>query len=238
MASYHHQVSSGKKGSALRHALYIARQGQFGDRDDLVSVEYGNLPSWSPDDPFRFFAAGDKYERANGAVYREHVIALPSELNDEQRNDLVDQLIQEIAGCAPHLSAVHRNKSSLEGVDNLHLHLMTSDRVDDGIERSPEKYHMRANAPHPELGGCKKRSGGRSPWELGVELAQIKKRSAELQNEALRKAGVDARVDHRSLKEQGIDRMPERHQGQARIRSMSAEERKAYVDARCTRKGV
>lgn len=232
MASYHHQVSSGKKGSALRHARYIARQGQFGDRDDLVSVEYGNLPPWCENDPFRLFAAADKYERKNGSVYREHVIALPSELNHEQTKDLVGDLIKEIAGEAPHLSAVHRNESSLEGADNLHLHLMTSDRVDDGIERTPEQYHKRANALHPELGGCKKRSGGKSPWELGAELTSIKKRSAELQNEALMKAGIDIRVDHRSHKERGIEREPERHLGQSRIRNMSTKERDDYVAQR------
>lgn len=232
MASYHHQVSSGKKGSAKRHALYVARQGQFRDRDDLVSVEFGNLPPWAGDNPFYYFGEADKYERANGAVYREHVIALPSELNAEQKRELVGKLVQEVAGDAPYLCAVHANKSSLEGADNDHAHVMISDRVDDGIDRSPQEYFMRANPLHPELGGCKKRSGGKPPWELGAELTKVKKRSAELQNEALRKADVDARVDHRSHKERGIERPPERHLGQAYIRNMSMQERQDYVAQR------
>jgi len=233
MPSYHHQVSAGKKGSGLSHALYVARKGRYRGRDDLVILEYGNFPSWANGDPFLFWKEGDNYERSNGAVYREHEIALPGELDAGQKRELVHQLIQEFAGDAPYLAALHGSKSSsIEGLENDHLHLITSDRVPDGIERTAELFHKRPNALHPELGGVRKRSGGKTPWQLGAELVQVKKRSAELQNEALMKAGIEARVDHRSLKQQGISRQPERHQGQARVRTMSVDEKKVFVDAR------
>ena len=47
------------------------------------------------------------------------------------------------------------------------------------------------------------------------EVAQWRERYARLQNERLREAGIETRVDHRSLEAQGIDRAPTRHLGPA-----------------------
>ena len=81
MASFHHRIKSGKKGSAAEHARYIALQSKYSQREDLVSTGFGNLPAWAENDPSAFWKAGAQYERANGAVYREHEIALSAELS-------------------------------------------------------------------------------------------------------------------------------------------------------------
>lgn len=47
------------------------------------------------------------------------------------------------------------------------------------------------------------------------EVERWRERFASLQNGRLREAGIDARVDHRSLVAQGIDREPTRHLGVA-----------------------
>jgi len=46
---------------------------------------------------------------------------------------------------------------------------------------------------------------------LSEEFTAIRARWATLTNEALREANIDARVDHRSLAAQGIDREPRPH---------------------------
>ena len=46
---------------------------------------------------------------------------------------------------------------------------------------------------------------------LSQEFTAIRERWATLTNEALKEANIDARVDHRSLAEQGIDREPRPH---------------------------
>ena len=51
-------------------------------------------------------------------------------------------------------------------------------------------------------------------------------------NEHLAKGGHAARVDHRSLKQQGIDRKPERRVPKFRIDEMSEQEKARYVAAR------
>jgi hypothetical protein len=232
MASFHHRIKSGKKGSAAEHAAYISRHGKYDKHEDLVASGYGNMPPWAKDDPELFWKMGDQYERANGAVYREHEIALPSELTSDQLLELVNELVPPLIGDKPHQYAVHQPTSSLEGLANTHLHLMYSDRKPDGVDRSPEQTFSRYNPTHPERGGCRKESGGKNRMELRNQVIETRRKSAELQNAALKKYGHEERVDHRSLKQRGIDRKPERHLGQARIRKMSAADKKAYVQER------
>jgi hypothetical protein len=100
---------------------------------------------------------------------------------------------------------------------------MYSERIRDGIERDPEQYFKRYNAKHPEKGGAKKFSGGKSANELKAELLEQRERWANLQNAHLEKHGHDSRVDHRSLKDQGItEREPEKHLGGSGVRNTTA----------------
>jgi len=237
VASFHHRVKSGKKGNAVEHVNYITRQGRFGVREDLVFSAHGNMPAWAEHDPVSFWRAGDKHERANGAVYREHEISLPEELTKSQQLELVEEMVREIAGKKPYQFAVHENTSSIEGVSNAHLHLMFSDRESDGIERTPERTFRRFNPKNPELGGCKKESGGRNMLELRLELIEMRRRCAELQNAALEKYGHATRVDHRTLKQQGIERDPERRLGPAKIKAMTHDEKAQFVKVRKDRQG-
>ncbi len=232
MASFHHRVKSGKKGSAAQHAAYIAREGFHSAREDLISTGSGNLPVWAEGDPVRFWRAGDKYERANGAVYREHEVALPVELTDAQREELVEAIIDEIVGDKPYQYAIHANTSTLEGSSNPHIHLMYSDRIPDGIERTSQQMFSRYNPNRPEIGGCKKDSGGKNALEMRIALIELRRKCAELQNKTLEKYGHSSRVDHRTLRQQGIQREPERHLGQAKVRTMSVDEKIQYVAER------
>lgn len=229
MASFHFTIKSGKKGTAANHAAYITRQGKHSKREDLLSAGYGNMPAWAQGNPADFWKGADKHERANGAVYRELEIALPSELTREQNQTLASKIIEVMVGNKPYQAALHAPRSALEGVTNTHMHLMFSDRMPDGIERSSEQMFSRFNAKRPECGGCKKDSGGKNRLALRDELIQKRKTCADLQNAALKMAGHTARVDHRTLKEQGIDRKPETHLGPARINQMSDEDKMMYV---------
>ena len=232
MASFHHRIKSGKKGSAAEHAAYISRHGKHDKHEDLVASGYGNMPPWAKDDPDLFWKKADIYERSNGAVYREHEVALPSELTADQLLELVRHLVSELVRGKPHQYGVHRPSSSLEDLANTHLHLMFSDRTPDGVDRSPKQTFSRYNSTHPEKGGCKKDSGGKNRMELRDEVIETRRKSAELQNAALEKYGHEVRVDHRSLRQRGIERRPERHLGQACIRKMSAADKEAYVQER------
>ena len=231
MASYHCSVKVGGKGQASSHAAYIAREGHYAERagyEDLEATGHGNLPSWAEGEPARFWIAADRYERANGATYREIEIALPRELNPDQRQALVlDFIRQELGERHAHQWAIHNPGAALAGGEQPHAHLMYSERTVDGIERAAEQYFKRYNGKHPERGGCRKDSAGTEE-----RLLETRQRWAEVQNAHLQQQGHAARVDHRSLADQGIDRAPEQHLGGRRVRQLAPEQREALLERR------
>jgi hypothetical protein len=149
---------------------------------------------------------------------------------------MVGRMVIEIVGNKPYQYAVHAPTSSLEGEDNPHLHLMYSERLPDGIERSAEQMFSRYSAQYPARGGRKKDNAGRTWAQVRTDLVSTRKAVAEVQNEYLAKIGCATRVDHRSLKDRGEQRAAERHLGQARINRMSAEEKSVYVNRRIVEK--
>jgi hypothetical protein len=232
MASYRLEVKSGKKGMAVQHSSYINRDGKHHVREDLVESGYGNMPLFA-DTARILWSMADKFERSNGSAYREYVATLPLELTPMQQSELVIVLIHDLAGSKPYQYAVHAPMSSLAGVPNPHLHLMITDRIPDGIERAADRMFSRYNSKDPANGGCRKDSGGRTRMQLRDDLIMKRKRVADIQNEHLAMHGHTVRVDHLSLKAQGVERKAERHLGQAKVRVMSNEERHEYVALRC-----
>lgn len=160
MATYHLSVKFGGKGKALAHASYITREDKFSQRQDLEHTEHGNMPEWARDEPAHFWQAADAFERANGSTYREIEIALPRELNEAQRLALVRDFVKQETGDKHAWSfAIHNPKASIDGGEQPHAHIMMSQRVNDGIERSPEQYFRLYNAKFPVRGGARKDSG-------------------------------------------------------------------------------
>lgn len=233
MASYHCVVKVGGKGKAGSHSEYISRDGKYTEKansryEDLESSGVGNMPKWAEHNPVHFWNAADEHERANGATYREIEVALPRELNATQRRELVEDFIrQEIGDQHAYQWAIHTPNAALEGGKQPHAHIMYSERTLDGIERDPEQYFKRYNAKVPEKGGCRKDSAG-----TDERLQATRQRWAEIQNVHLERHGHEARVDHRSLKEQGIDRQPEKHIGASRIKDMPEQDITALLARR------
>lgn len=221
MASYHCSVKVGSKGKAGPHSSYISREGKYENtrsNEKLEHVESGNMPKWAEKDPAQFWQAADQYERANGATYREIEVALPREMTPDQRVELVrDMVWQELSGKHAYTWAIHNPAASLEGGEQPHAHIMYSERTIDAIGRDPEQYFKRYNAKNPDKGGCRKDSAGTEE-----RLQATRQRWAQVQNLHLEQHGHEARVDHRSLKDQGIERTPEPHFGPGRIKRMTA----------------
>lgn len=232
MATYHMEIKSGKRGTAAEHAKYISRKGKHRHRGDLISTGYGNMPIWAKDCPEQFWQSADTYERVNGAAYRELIIAIPNEFDLGQAELFAERVVAKLIGDKPYQYALHAPNSSLGDTINTHMHVMYSDRIGDGIDRPPEKTFSRYNRKHPEQGGRKKDSGGMNSLQLRDDVITKRKTVADIENQILQETGHTARVDHRSNRERGIAKRPERHLGPARIREMSDEERTAYTASR------
>ncbi len=224
MASYHLTAKIGAKGKATAHAAYISREGKYSDGkryEDLEAKGSGNMPKWAEQNAAHFWNAADEHERANGSAYREIEVALPRELTPDQRRALVEDFVrQELGDQHAYQWAIHTPKAALEGGEQPHAHIMYSERRLDGIERDPGQLFKRYNAKNPERGGAQKASGGKARGEMKDDLLLTRQRWADVQNAHLERHGHAARVDHRSLTEQGIERAPEKHLGGAGVRAM------------------
>lgn len=253
MATFHLSVKVGKVGAGGPHSDYITRSGRYAakSQDDLEHTESGNLPDWAAGDPRAFWEASDLYERKNGSAYREFEVALPRELDPEQRLALVREFIEAELPNHTYTFAIHNPKAAIDGGEQPHAHIMYSERIQDGIQRTAETHFKRANKKSPELGGCAKSdrfSGGKVYAQRKEAITALRANWANLQNKHLEKFGHEARVDHRSLKDQGIDpaeRVPESKLGpnfaavygkelaaQRRGAASKAPEWKAYIAER------
>jgi hypothetical protein len=236
VASYHIRISRGSKGKGTPHAEYIFREGKYSrdalaKYDDLIFKSAGNMPSWAESNPIVFWSSSDKYERDNGNVYREIEVALPRELGKESQINLVNDFIKQHLGDKhTYQFAIHCPKASLDGGDQPHAHIMYSERILDGIERAPDEFFKRYNSKNPKRGGCKKRIKDDAKW-----IVSVRELWANVQNQHLEQHGIAQRVDHRSLKEQGIDRSPETHLGAKHIKYMTSEVKAQFLEERFNR---
>jgi hypothetical protein len=171
----------------------------------------GNMPAWANGNEIAFWDASDLNERANGRVYSELEIALPREFSKDERQKLVLEFIESELQGQPFTVAIH-NKRALDGGEQPHAHIMFSERQLDGIERSPEQFFKRANGKNPEKGGAKKNPD----WNRREKIDEIRLSWEKTVNRALELNGIDQRLDRRTLKEQGIDRVPEPKMGPER----------------------
>jgi len=185
---------------------YILREGSYrkGSAEVLYSST-GNMPGWA-ESSRDFWEAADLYERSNAVLFREIEFALPVELSLGQQAALAERFAAHLfdAYGAPYTLAIHAGRGT-----NPHCHIEFSERMNDGIEREPSQWFKRANKKQPEKGGAAKTVDfKRNAW-----LEQARADWAEIANEALAEAGHSARIDHRTLAEQGIDREPTWHVG-------------------------
>jgi hypothetical protein len=227
MAIYHltaKTVSRGVNASAAARSDYIERSGRYAsDHAELLHKGHGNMPAWASDAPRNYWEAADAHERANGRLFKQLEFALPKELSPGQQIALAASFCREMArtkdGPLPYSFAVHKGHDK----ENPHCHLLISERVNDGLSRAPELWFKRA-AKIPEKGGVKKTMALR-PREWLLNCREL---WAERANNALRLAGHEARIDHRTLEAQGIDRAPTTHLGP----SVAAMERKGISTLR------
>ena len=209
MAIYHLTAKTGSRSggqSARAKADYIQREGKYArDMDEVLHAESGHMPEFV-ERPADYWDAADLYERANGRLFKEVEFALPVELTLDQQKALASEFAQHLTGAErlPYTLAIHAG-----GGENPHCHLMISERINDGIERPAAQWFKRYNGKTPEKGGAQKTEALKpKAW-----LEQTREAWADHANRALERAGHDARIDHRTLEAQGIERLPGVHLG-------------------------
>jgi hypothetical protein len=168
---------------------YGRKRGVF--HTEIVAPE--NAPDWVYDRQALWNRAERAEKRVDAQPARMFVLALPHELTDEQKIELV--------------TAYARDVLTSEGMV-----------VDMGFHRSHEKGDQRNDHAHlvvtmRELDGDGFAAKKNRDWNRKETLEYWREAWADYQNDALEDAGFDARVDHRTLEEQGIDRESTIHMG-------------------------
>ena len=195
----HLNVKTGSRATGQSAAAkydYISREGRYAGarQDEVVHVESGAMPAFAASDARLYWAAADSHERSNGRLFRSLTAALPNSLDLPGRLALARRFAAHVtAGEMPHTLALHAGLSREAGVpDNPHLHLVFSERVNDGVERPANGWFRRA-APagrDPAQGGARK-SERTKPREW---LEETRQAWAAQMNHAFARAGVDDRV--------------------------------------------
>ena len=147
-----------------------------------------NAPDWMLDRSSLWNAAELFEKRSNSRTAREFDIALPTELTNPQKQELVRNFVQDnfvnkglVADLAFHEIDTH----------NPHVHIMITTRTVD------------------ENGlGAKDRSLDKKDF-----LLKLRESWATYTNDALESIGSSEKIDHRTLEEQNINRIPQIHLG-------------------------
>ena len=222
MAGYRFSISSigrsvGRRATAA--AAYRAgerlrdeRSGKlynYSHRPDVLHTEIflpahlaGSADAWAGNREKLWNSAEHAEKKSNSRVAREYQVLLPHELTGAQQIALARSLSRELSerykvavDLAVHLPRPDGNPR------NFHAHLLTTTR-----EVTPRGLGAKAG-----LDMQPKERRRRELPDSRQEFFTLRERWATLTNEALREANIEARVDHRSLAAQGIDREPTQH---------------------------
>jgi hypothetical protein len=147
------------------------------------------------------FMTGATSLQTNARVAREYLVVLPAELKPEQRLALAQGFAHELSeryrfGVDLALHAPRAFPDS--DPRNFHAHLLATTR-----EITPQGL---AGKTSLEWNDTKRAAAGLGP--AINELLHVRERWAVHANAQLMEANIDARIDHRTLRAQGIERDP------------------------------
>ncbi|KAF5049353.1 MobA/MobL family protein [anaerobic digester metagenome] len=208
MAIFHFSakvVSRGKGQSSVAKAAYNARtqltNARTGEAHDYGRAEGlifsgifapKNAPEWAQDRESLWSEVEKAEKRKDAQLAREVEIALPHELTDEQRRQLITDFTRENFVRKGMIADVAIHAPDREGDNrNHHAHILLTMR-----EIGPDGF------------GQKKRE-----WNSKAQLQEWREKWEKTANRYLERHGHEARIDHRSLEEQGIEREATEHLG-------------------------
>ena len=154
-----------------------------------------DTPEWMNNRAELWNAVEKVENRSNSQLAREIMLALPHELTDEQRKELVRGFVQEqcvsrgmVADVAIHRPSHHEAASE----KNHHCHVLLTTRE--------------------MIGGAWAKNKNRD-WHDREMVEEWREAWASHQNRMFERLGIDERVDHRSYADRGILKEPTRHLG-------------------------
>ena len=166
-----------------------------------------DAPDWAHDRSALWNEVERSEKRCDALLSLETMVALPKELTHEQKQKLTRAFVKEHFVSQGMIVDISYHDFDSH---NPHVHLLTTTR-----EVTKEGF------------GKKQRS-----WDKRQAIIDQRQAWAEQVNRALEQAGHQSRVDHRSLKARGDDRIPQEHLGakviEMETRGIETEKGKRY----------
>lgn len=211
MATYHCQVKHGGVGKATPHSDYICREGKYASeklKEQLVYKEHGNMPSFVREGGREYWETADDKTRINGNTYYEFEVALPQELSNEDNIALVKELVgKEIGENKAYTFAIHDKPAANDNEQRqIHAHIMFSTKMQDGIERTKDKFFKQYYAKDPGKNGARGDDRFNGKNQKGrIAISQVRQTWEKMLNESYEKNGLEHRVSCKSLEAQRED---------------------------------
>ena len=184
---------------------YTRKQGLL--HEAIITPANLNVPDWTQQRSELWNKIHEVETATNARLAREIRIALPHELNDEQRVELAGDYAQWVADRHQVVCDFVIHSPDKNGDErNYHMHMMmtTKQITEDGFRKTKSVTTNGRTVRFIPLDD--KKLGG-------AEVKAMREQVAHCMNDALEKAGSDARVDHRSYVEQELDIIPMIHLG-------------------------
>ena len=217
--------------SALEGAAYISHSRLRDERSGRWSRDYSKkedlaysaimapvgAPSWVHDRQ-RLWSEVERREdaspkRATAQLFRRMIAAIPRELDLGQQIALVRAFVQDRLvgeGMIADVNIHHGTASDGGDQPHVHIQLTMGDVGPDGFGNKRRDWN--------DVDFGNKAGAGKAPARAmkGGFLDQRRAAWSDYCNAALEEAGFSERVDHRSYKERGIDRLPQPKLGKAK----------------------
>ena len=165
-----------------------------------------SAPAWVHDRAALWNAVEQAEKRKDAQLARELELALPAELSVAENRALLRNFLQ--AECVHHGMvadlAIHQPPRGGDS-RNLHAHVLLTMR-----HLQADGFGRKATEWNPPMG---KNRAGQTFVQDTTPLVNLRERWAQHANRALEAAGHAQRLDHRTLAAQGLERVPQLHQG-------------------------
>lgn len=239
MAIYHFSaqiISRSNGSSSVASSAYRAGEKLEDERTGVVhdytkkgGVEYteiltpNNAPEWAKDRQ-SLWNEVEKIEKGKKSqLTREINIALPKELSLEKQIELIKEFTQDTFvnnGMVADI-AIHDNKKG-----NPHAHIMLTIRAFDEegqwLSKQKKEYILdkHGNKQYDKKSKTYKcKTVKTTDWDNKENLEKWREEWSKYANRSLERNGFDERIDHRTLKDQGLEKIATKHEGYA-VRAM------------------
>ena len=193
--------------------------------DDLVFSKIflpKHVPKKFSDREYLWNSVEEIEKSKNSQLARNLLFALPRELSEEDRINLISEFIEEnftskgmIADCNIH------NKKASDNQEQPHAHILLTlremDREGNWKPKCRKEYILDEKGEKIKLksGNYKSRKVNLNDWNEPDKAKEWRENFSKKANEYLAKNNIDKRIDPRTFEEQGREELPQVHLGTA-----------------------